>query len=248
MNHIVQFSGGKDSTCMLLMMLEKGMQIDEIVFCDTGKEFPSMYKHIQKVRKYIKEKYDKDITILKSKRTFDYFMFDHLKTKGKNKGKRGYGWATISIRWCTKELKQRIARNYLKQKGKYISYIGIAYDEKDRHLKGASDFVKHPLYDWKITEAEALQYCYKKGFDWDGLYKHFNRVSCWCCPLKRISEFRTLRNFYPELWQQLREMDLKSNNQFIKDYSVEELEKWFKYEKENNLPPSRIKRKILNTL
>ena len=32
MKHIVQFSGGKDSTCMLLMMLEKGMQVDEIRF------------------------------------------------------------------------------------------------------------------------------------------------------------------------------------------------------------------------
>ena len=41
--HIVSFSGGKDSTAMLLMMLEKKMQVDEIIFCDTGKEFPQMY-------------------------------------------------------------------------------------------------------------------------------------------------------------------------------------------------------------
>jgi tRNA(Ile)-lysidine synthase TilS/MesJ len=30
--HIVSFSGGKDSTAMLLMMIEKGMPIDEIIF------------------------------------------------------------------------------------------------------------------------------------------------------------------------------------------------------------------------
>ncbi len=53
MEHIVQFSGGKDSTAMLLMMLEKDMPIDEIIFCDTGKEFPQMYEHIEKVQKYI---------------------------------------------------------------------------------------------------------------------------------------------------------------------------------------------------
>ena len=53
MEHIVQFSGGKDSTAMLLMMLEKNMPIDEIIFCDTGKEFPQMYEHIEKVQKYI---------------------------------------------------------------------------------------------------------------------------------------------------------------------------------------------------
>ena len=39
MKHIVSFSGGKDSTAMLLMMLEKGMKVDYIVFVDTGKEF-----------------------------------------------------------------------------------------------------------------------------------------------------------------------------------------------------------------
>lgn len=53
MEHIVSFSGGKDSTAMLLMMLEKNMLIDEIIFCDTGKEFPQMYEHIEKVQKYI---------------------------------------------------------------------------------------------------------------------------------------------------------------------------------------------------
>ena len=34
--HLVSFSGGKDSTAMLLMMLEKGMPVDDILFCDTG--------------------------------------------------------------------------------------------------------------------------------------------------------------------------------------------------------------------
>jgi len=53
LKHIVSFSGGKDSTAMLLMMIEKGMQIDEIVFCDTTKEFPQLYKHIENVKQYI---------------------------------------------------------------------------------------------------------------------------------------------------------------------------------------------------
>ena len=30
--HVVSLSGGKDSTAMLLMMLERGMQIDDILF------------------------------------------------------------------------------------------------------------------------------------------------------------------------------------------------------------------------
>lgn len=58
--HIVQFSGGKDSTAMLLMMIDKGMPIDEIIFCDTGMEFPQIYANIRKVEEYI----GRPITIL----------------------------------------------------------------------------------------------------------------------------------------------------------------------------------------
>ena len=37
--HIVSFSGGKDSTAMLLRLLESGMPVDMILFNDTGLEF-----------------------------------------------------------------------------------------------------------------------------------------------------------------------------------------------------------------
>ena len=51
--HVVSLSGGKDSTAMLLMMLERGMQIDCILFCDTGLEFPGLYAHLDKLEQYI---------------------------------------------------------------------------------------------------------------------------------------------------------------------------------------------------
>ena len=40
MKYIVSFSGGKDSTAMLLRLLEEGRPVDDIVFCDTTAEFP----------------------------------------------------------------------------------------------------------------------------------------------------------------------------------------------------------------
>ena len=169
--HIVQFSGGKDSTCMLLMMLEKGMQVDEIIFCDTGKEFPQMYEHIQKVNDYISKLYNKTITVLKSEKSFDYYMFEHVKTRGKNKGKKGYGWANMLIRWCTSNLKRMVADKHLKGVDR-IEYIGIARDEEHRHMIIPS-YVRHPLYDWNITEAQALKYCYEHGFTWGGVVRKF---------------------------------------------------------------------------
>ena len=50
--NIVSFSGGKDSTALLLMMLERGMKVDYIVCVDMGKEFPEMYEHWKQVEEY----------------------------------------------------------------------------------------------------------------------------------------------------------------------------------------------------
>ena len=50
---------------MLLMMLERGMVVDKIIFCDTGMEFPQMYEHIKKVDEYIFKNYNKRIEIIK---------------------------------------------------------------------------------------------------------------------------------------------------------------------------------------
>ena len=66
MKHIVSFSGGKDSTAMLLKMIENNMTIDEVIMCDTGVEFEDMYNHIEKVQSMI----NIPITILKSDKSY----------------------------------------------------------------------------------------------------------------------------------------------------------------------------------
>ena len=55
MKHIVSLSGGKDSTAMLIKMIEMGMVIDDIVFINVmatptmGAEFPEMYDYLDKL-------------------------------------------------------------------------------------------------------------------------------------------------------------------------------------------------------
>lgn len=232
--NIVSFSGGKDSTAMLLMMLEKGIPIDRVICVDTTKEFPAMYQHIEKVQSMCPV----EIEIVKI--DFDYWFGEHIKTRGKRKGQKGYGFPDFRNRWCT-ALKQEsygkivASKQYNPRKRggvgelpiDVIEYHGIAFDEKVRADNSNGRNIKYPLIEWGITEKQALEYCYSRGLDWDGLYEKFHRVSCWCCPLSRIGELRVLYNDFPELWGELQEMDKKSFRKFRSDYSVADLTEKF---------------------
>ena len=128
-------------------------------------------------------------------------------------------------------MKKAVFARYLKNYTDVIEYHGIAFDEQHRTKKNNEKNVKYPLVEWGIIEREALNYCYSKGFDWDGLYEKFHRVSCWCCPLSRIGELRCLYNDFPELWQELRTMDSVSYRDFRSDYTIQQLEDKFKKER-----------------
>jgi 3'-phosphoadenosine 5'-phosphosulfate sulfotransferase (PAPS reductase)/FAD synthetase len=229
--HIVSYSGGKDSTAMLLLMLHNKMPIDKIVFVDTGKEYPDLYLHNDKVNNYLKS-YGLYIDVIKI--DFDYWFSEHIKTKGKNKGSKGYGWPTPQIRWCT-SLKREAIKKYAKQfSNNIVEYHGIAFDESERQNKNVKRNIKYPLIDFKFTEKDALEYCYKNGFDWNGLYKKVSRVSCYCCPLARISNLRSIRHNFPKLWSNIMEMDSKTDTSFRFNKTLSKLEDYFKSKDENN--------------
>lgn len=229
--HVVMFSGGKDSTAMLLLMIKKNMQIDEICFADTGMEFPEMYKHIEKVEKYINRK----IVKINIKKSWMYWFSEHEKTRGKNKGDKGYGWCGKKhCRWGT-TLKRQAINKYLKSlktKNKIIEYHGVASDEWSRTLKNKGREIVYPLVDFGLTEKQALEYCYSKGFKWDGLYENLARVSCFCCDQKRIGELKWIYNERPKLWKKLLEMEKLTKYKFKTNFSLKELdEKFYKSEK-----------------
>lgn len=231
--HIVSFSGGKDSTAMLFKMIENNMKIDDVLFCDTGVEFPDMYDHIKQVEKYIGNK----LTVIKNEYSYEYYMFDYIKVKGKNKGKRGYSWSDFRNRWCTRCLKITPISKYLRQYKGYdiIEYHGIALDEIHRTEKNKGRDINYPLVEWGMTEKDCLEYCYSKGFTWNGLYEKFDRVSCFLCPLQRLRELKVIYREFPDLWAYMRELDRRSveqfNRKFRSDYSIAELE--VKFDKED---------------
>lgn len=236
--HVVSFSGGKDSTAMLLRMIEEKMPIDIILFCDTGLEFPEMEEHVNKVEEYI----GRPITRLKAEKDFMYWATEHKHVIKTDKAPNlkpgdtaiGYGYPTLRARWCTKNLKTEVINSYLKSlRDDYeiIEYVGIAVDEQER----VKDKV-YPLVMWKMTETDCLKYCYDRGFTWGGLYEIWDRVSCWCCPLQSLNDLRKLKKNRPHLWLKLKILDYKMGftrrPNFKFKVSLTDLERRFEVEEE----------------
>ena len=230
--HQISCSGGKDSTALAIGMWEKGYQIDEIVAADEGMWWPQAYKVLGQITAIT----GIPVTIIEppEDKRFEHLMLDHVLTKGPRKGTRGYGWPGPLNRWCTTFCKARPLDAHLKEKEKegyrIISYIGIAADEENRAKKegGTAKIEKRfPLIDWGWTEADCLEYCYGHGIDFGGLYEHFSRLSCWCCPLMGLKDARALYHHYPEKWAELKDLDARCRNNWKGKTSVLDLEERF---------------------
>ena len=212
----ISVSGGKDSSALLLLMIEKDMPIDCVLYADTTMEFPEMEAHIAKLDDLLYRERGIHITTLRHPHGFEWLMFDVPQQQKRAIERRiamgqpltGYGWPGMKVRWCTGQLKTHLMTkevNRLKKEKNALHHIGIAADEAHRCKDDPQN--RYPLVEWGITEAQALQICYDRGFDFGGLYEIYHRASCWCCPLQRIDELRKLRIHHPELWTRLREMD-----------------------------------------
>ena len=182
MRHIASVSFGKDSLAMVLMLIEKKMPLDEVVFYDTGMEFQAIYNVRDKLLPILNAN-GIQYTELKPKEPFLYTMLERP-CESKQKGKhRGYGWCGGMSRWGTTS--KTIALDRYCESREATVYIGIASDEPKRLKKEIKPYKVHPLVDWGMTESDCLMYCRDNGFSWDengvDLYDMLDRVSCLCC-------------------------------------------------------------------
>ena len=79
--HAVSLSGGKDSTAMLLLMVERGLPIHAVLTADTGMEFPEMYEHLQKLDDYLFTERGLHLTWLRHPKGFEWLMFEEKKQR-----------------------------------------------------------------------------------------------------------------------------------------------------------------------
>ena len=217
--NIVSFSGGKDSTAMLLMMVEKRIPVDRVIFADTTLEYPEMYGWIDKIEKLI----GLPIERIKPKKTWDEHFYGKF-TRGKYKGRmRGFPFV-IQKCWWNREAKYLLL-DKAHGKGNTV-FIGIAKDEEKRtkakqYDKPHLDY-KFPLCEWGMTEADCFKYLEENGLFHP--LRHMKRTGCWLCQKQSKYSLLILMQEYPDLWAKLKKYEADSPHGFKPNFSLEQFE------------------------
>lgn len=193
-NHLVSFSGGKDSTAMLHLLLEAGVPISQVFYFESDWDFPQMAAHLQ----LVEENTGLSICRIRYYRHF-------------NEQLGVYGWPKSSGGWCTARKHRTCVKYVGNMRGEKTEYIGFRADEKHRTktrwMKSRKWPVRFPLIKAGMGEADSLACCLRLGYHWDGLYDVFDRVSCFCCPKGGKAKRRKIRAHYPELERKWEDLD-----------------------------------------
>ena len=198
-------SFGKDSLAMLLLLLEKKMPLDEVIFYNSGMEFQAIYD-IRDRMKPILEQRGVRFTEVEPDVPFLYNMLERPVDSKKNGFHLGYGWCGGPCRWGTSMKTRTLDGVALDAE---VHYVGIAADETERLMKLEAP-KRSPLANAGMTEADCLAFCYERGFFWEEngvrLYDILDRVSCWCCKNKNRRELKNIYQFLPQYWERLKEL------------------------------------------
>lgn len=221
---------------MFLRALEENYPLDYVVFYDTGMEFRAIYNNVDRVAEICRE-HNIGFVRLNPPRPFLYDMLEKPINTRDGSEKIGRGWCGGRCRWGTTEKTQAIERFYKMFDGEVIvEYVGIASDERNRINRDRQRLsVKlYPLIEWNMTEADCLQYCYDRGWNWleNGveLYDILDRVSCWCCKNKNKKELKNIYNHLPEYWHKLKDLQSKIKTPFKNYGSIEDMEREWRSE------------------
>lgn len=189
----VSFSGGKDSLACLCLA-EKVISRPEILFINTGLEFPETVNYVREMAESRKLR-------LKEIKTEGSF-FEQVEI---------FGPPAKDYRWCCKTNKlgpmtDFLKRNYPKGcvtiEGRRIyesfNRSTIRSVERNPYVPGQTTLA--PIRSWRALEV--MFYIYWKDMKPNPLYQEdMERIGCWLCPAALQSEFATLKSTHPMLYQ-----------------------------------------------
>jgi len=182
LNITVAFGAGVNSTAMVLLLRRHGYPIREIVFIDTGCEFPETYEYLN----YLIDEVGWEITVVKPSVEGCTSLLEYC-----------YKYEISPfrhIRWCTDKFK--IRPFYSRLSSPAIVAKGIDYSERHRvKPNDRGPLNVYSLIDFKMDRKACVKLIEKEGL------KVPMKSGCYICPFldKKRREF--LRRNHPDLWR-----------------------------------------------
>jgi phosphoadenosine phosphosulfate reductase len=191
----VSYSGGKDSLAVL-QLVDESLEDYEIMFANTGLEFPETLENVKQVSEHYGKK-------LRTASAGDSF-WDSISV---------FGPPTMDTRWCCKICKlgpitRLIDENY---EGGCLSFIGQRQYES--HARSISKKVwknpwvgnqvgASPIQEW--TALHIWLYLFRTKAPYNPAYEGgYDRMGCWLCPSSSLADFFQLEESHPELAKKL---------------------------------------------
>jgi len=197
--NILSFGAGVNSTAILALAKLGKVEVDKIIFADTGAENPETYCHIHALQKEF------DIEVVKR----DPGLYD---------------WCierkiipTRMLRWCTDKWKIRPIYEKLKEE-KIIDYkmvIGFCKGEEKR-VKNRHEAI-YPLIDLGIDREGCKRLILEQGWTIPP------KSGCFFCPFQPKKEWQALKENRPDLFDKAVELE-KNCSRNIPNPFTEEIE------------------------
>ena len=180
--HVASFSGGKDSTAMVLEMCERGWPIDVLWITPTGDELPDMVEHWNTIAGMVGLPLTQPTPL-----TLD----DVIRSQGALPNHR--------IRFCTRMIKIQPAIDWVKKKKlegiDVIMYVGLRVDEESRDgIYGRSVVSRYPLREIGMDLVAVQAFLAERNI----LVPR--RTDCARCYHQRLGEWWNLWKDHREIW------------------------------------------------
>lgn len=242
--YVLSWSRGKDSSALLVNVLQKRLPLNAIITCDimfdknTSGEHPLMAKWMDEAEQrvnYLLKKFGYENVKIIHLTAYKNFLeqFYTVKERGNHIGDR-YGFPYPICAWCNGRLKLDPISKYIKKLLKkgycVIEYIGIASDEPKRlkrYKKLTTNNHKYiTLAKFMITEQKASRTCkYWKLLS--PKYENSFRSGCWFCPKQSLYDLYNLWKNYNEYFERLLKIEKDSHNTFRPGSTLFEIKERF---------------------
>lgn len=214
---VVNYGGGINSTALIIGAIKKEIQIDLIVFADTGSERPETYQYLDTFGDWLRP-HGLRIEVVRWIRklppyTGEFIPLHVACEQQKTLPSKAFGYSGCSLKWKGQPVDFNVKNNNRaiavhKAGGLIERWIGYDADEPeraDRMLAKNPDPSwfkwRAPLVEWGWGRAECADAIEAAGLPLPG------KSACWLCPSMTKNEIRGLATDHPDLFNRALEIE-----------------------------------------